>query len=252
MRNTEPLVRATHLTIAYNAHVILQDVNLAVCPGEFWFCLGRNGQGKSTLLRALLGLHPPRAGTIWWHPQLQGHTGIGFVPQKYTLPVGLPTTVQELVLLGTVGLSLRKQQRREALEWALSSVGLTGLAQHNYWHLSGGQQQRVMVARALVRRPRLLLLDEPTSSFDLPTTDAFLRSLADLNRHAGLTVFCIVHDVNLAARYASHLVLVHQQRCITGTCPQLLTTTHLQDMYGVAIRMATDTSGTASCRIMFC
>jgi ABC-type Mn2+/Zn2+ transport system ATPase subunit len=221
-----------------------------VRAGEFWFCLGRNGEGKTTLLRALLGVHRPQAGCLWLHPQLQGQRGVGFVPQHCDLNPALPTTVREFVLLGTVGTRLPRRQHPAHLQWALSRVGLAGMAGRDYWSLSGGQQQRALVARALVRRPRLLILDEPSSGFDLPMTEAFLGDLADLNRQERLTLFFVTHDLAMAVRYATHVVLLHAGRAVAGPCQEVLNQRTLERVYGVGVEITSDASGVAAVRVL--
>ncbi|MCZ7624907.1 MAG: ATP-binding cassette domain-containing protein [Candidatus Methylomirabilis sp.] len=131
--------------------------------------------------------------------------GIGFVPQRCDLNPALPTTVREFVILGLVGIRLSKTEETERLQWTLDKVDLGGMAGRDYWSLSGGQRQRALVTRALIRRPDLLILDEPTNGLDLSTEDAFLRLLADLNRTEHLTLVFVTHEIAIAARYATHL-----------------------------------------------
>src|SRR5215213_1090819 len=182
------LVKAEDLSVSYGRREILRRVNLTMRQGEFWFMLGPNGEGKTTLLRCVLGLLRPQAGQMWLNPSLGGHKGIGFVPQRCDLNPTLPTTVREFVLLGLVGVRADRANREDRLAWALRRVGLADKVEESYWSLSGGQRQRALVARALVRRPRLLVLDEPTNGLDLPTEESLLGFLADLNARDGLTM----------------------------------------------------------------
>ena len=123
------------------------------------------------------------------------------------------------------------------------------MARRDYWSLSGGQQQRALVARALIRQPRLLLLDEPTSGLDPPTTEAFLHCLAMLNRHEGVTLFCVTHDLTLVVRYATHLVLLSNGKAIAGPAQEMLTRHTLASVYGANIEVIHDTAGTANVRV---
>jgi ABC-type Mn2+/Zn2+ transport system ATPase subunit len=249
MQPAEVLVKATGLSLGYAQCTVLQDLNLEVRSGEFWFCLGLNGAGKTTLLQALLGVNRPQTGQLWLHPHLAKRQRVGFVPQQCALNPTLSTTVREFVLLGTVGTPQRRQERQAQLQWALARVGLEGMAQRDYWSLSGGQQQRALVARALIRRPRLLLLDEPTSGLDPPTTEAFLHCLAVLNRHEGVTLFCVTHDLTLVVRYATHLVLLSNGKAIAGSAQEVLTRSALASVYGTNIEVIHDTAGTATVRV---
>lgn len=246
MQTREVLVQATGLTLGYARRTVLQDLNLSIRAAEFWFCLGLNGAGKSTLVRALIGLQYPQAGQLWHHPQLAGLQGVGFVPQQCGLNPTLTTTVQEFVSLGAVGTAQSRRERRANQHWALRRVGLEALARRDYWSLSGGQQQRALVARALVRRPRLLVLDEPTSGFDPPTTEAFMHFLATLNREEGVALFCVTHDLPLVVRYATHLALLGHGQALTGAAACMLTPTVLSRVYGMPITVVHQADGGAT------
>lgn len=226
------ILKTLSLSLGYGNHVVLCDVNFQVRTGEFWFFLGQNGGGKSTLLRAVLGLVPPQAGTLWLHPELGSRERTGFVPQRCDLNHTLPTTVREFVLLGLVGLHVRKDERNQRLRWALEKMGLWGSESKNYWSLSGGQRQRALVARALVRRPALLALDEPTNNLDLPTEDALLRLLAALNQAEQQTILFVTHNVELAKRYASHVGLLYSGQMLAGPRETILTPDNLARIYG--------------------
>jgi ABC-type Mn2+/Zn2+ transport system ATPase subunit len=227
------LLKAAGLSLAYGSRTILEGVEMTVRPGEFWFLLGVNGTGKSTLLRAILGLLPPRQGTLWRHPERADQKSIGFVPQRCELNPALPTTVREFVSMGFVGIGAGKKDEANRMKWALGKVGLEGKERWRYGSLSGGQRQRTLLARALVRRPRLLILDEPTNGLDLPAEDSFLQFLADLNREEKMTLLFVTHHLTLAARYATHIALLHHGRAQTGPVREILTPENLVQAYEV-------------------
>lgn len=233
MEHSQVVLRAMDLSLGYGAHTVLQNLRFEVRSGEFWFFLGPNGGGKTTLLKAVLGLLAPQAGQLWLDPALASRDRTGFVPQHCALNPTLPTTVREFVLLGLVGLTVSRTEQRERLSWALAKMGLVGLAARSYWALSGGQRQRALVARALVRRPTLLVLDEPTNNLDLPTEDTLLQLLATLNKEDRLTLLFVTHNISVAARYATHVGLLHAGRLLAGPRQQVLTATNLARMYGV-------------------
>jgi ABC-type Mn2+/Zn2+ transport system ATPase subunit len=223
----------TDVSLGYGARTVLQHLHFEVRPGEFWFFLGPNGGGKTTLLKAVLGLLPPQVGQLWLAPAFASRERLGFVPQRCDLNPTLPTTVREFVLLGLVGIKVSRAEQNERLAWALEKMGLSGLAGQNYWSLSGGQRQRALVARALVRRPTLLVLDEPTNNLDLPTEDALLQLLDALNKEEDLTVLFVSHNVSIAARYATHVGLLYAGNLLSGPRPQVLTADNLARIYGV-------------------
>jgi ABC-type Mn2+/Zn2+ transport system ATPase subunit len=174
---------------------------------------------------------------------------LGFVPQHCDLTPTLPTTLREFVLLGLVGIRCDKPERHERLAWALDQVGLRGLESSNYWSLSGGQRQRALVARALVRRPRLLVADEPTSGLDLSVESALYESLAELNRADRLTVVLVTHDLAVAARYGSHLALVHDGHVDAGRTNEILQPGNLERAYRVPIEVCPTASGAVNVRL---
>ena len=169
------LLEASDLCVGYGDHLVLRGVNLSIRRGEFWFVLGPNGSGKTSFLQTVLGEIPVASGRIELRA---GHERLGFVPQRCEINPALPTTVREFVRLGAVGARVDAG----ALDRALGRVNLGGMARKDFWSLSGGQRQRALLARALIRRPAVLVLDEPTNGLDLPTEDALLRFLAGLHR----------------------------------------------------------------------
>jgi ABC-type Mn2+/Zn2+ transport system ATPase subunit len=245
----DAMLKAHGLAVGYGRRVILSDVTLAIRPGEFWFLLGPNGEGKTTFLRTVLGLIRPLAGQLWLHPDLQDRTHIGFVPQRCDLNPTLPTTLREFVRFGLVGMRTPRENRAERLTWALARTGLGGFAEKDYWSLSGGQRQRALIARALVRQPRVLVLDEPTNGLDLEAEDTALRFLAELNRHEQHTVLFVTHNIALAARYATHVAFFHAGNVVSGPRQAVLQRETLARIYGVAVEIAADPSGTVAVRV---
>lgn len=233
----ELLLRATALALGYGDEVVLRDVDLEIRREAFWFVVGPNGTGKSTLLRALLGDLRPLHGEIWRAPELESAKRVGFVPQRCDLNPALPTTVHEFVRLGLVNLRVPRDEARESLGSALREVGLHGMEDRDYWSLSGGQRQRALLARALVRRPTLLVLDEPTNGLDLASERSVLRFLERLNRMEHLTIVFVTHDLPLASRYASDVALLHDRTLEAGPRDSLLTEDRLKSVYGLPVRI---------------
>ena len=227
------VLAAKGLELGYAGRSVLRDVALEVCAGEFWFLLGPNGSGKTTLLKAVLGMIEPRAGSLALHGEHAARERIGFAPQRRELEPTLPTTLRELVSLGSVGLSLDAAQRAERLAWALERVGMAHLANADFRALSGGQRQRALLARALIRRPRLLLLDEPTEGLDVASEDALLRTLADLHREERVTLLLVTHKLKLAARFATHVALFYDGTLRGGPRDEMISASNVERAFGV-------------------
>jgi len=200
-------------------------------------------------LAGMLGRLPPAAGKLVRQGDFARPDRIGFVPQESSTNPALPTTVREWVRLGLVGIPVSRAERARRLSWALEIVGMTGLERHDFWSVSGGQRQRALVARALIRRPRLLMGDEPTSGLDLSVETALYGALADLNRAERLTLILVTHDLAAAARYGTHIALVHNGRVEAGPTQEILQSGRLAEAYGVPVEVRRETSGSVSVRL---
>ncbi len=249
MENKDFVFRMKGLSLAYGYRTILKDISLVVSPGEFWFLLGTNGVGKTTLLKALLGLLRPLQGSLEFHPEFTHRDRIGFVPQRCDLNPTLPTTVREFVLLGLAGIRTNKKERLDHLTWALEHMNLKAMEEKSYWSLSEGQRQRALVARALIRRPKFLIADEPNINLDLPAAYTLMEALKNLNRNENLTILFVTHDLTLAARYASHVALFFDGRVEVGTRHAILTPENLKQTFGLPISVFEEVGGALCVRI---
>ena len=249
MEKKDFIFRMTGLTMAYGDRTVLKDIDLVVKPGEFWFLLGTNGVGKTTLLKALLGTLQPLQGSLELHPEFIDREFLGFVPQRCDLNPTLPTTVNEFVLLGLAGIRASKKERVDRLSWALERMNLKGMGEKDFWSLSGGQRQRALVARALVRRPQFLVADEPNVSLDLPGAHALMESLKELNQKESLTVLFVTHDLTLAARYASHVALFLDGQVHVGPRYTILNPQDLERTFGIPISVFEEPRGALCVRI---
>lgn len=234
-RRQVAILEARALRLGYGSNVVLEHVDLRVGAGEFWFLLGPNGTGKSTFIRALLGMLRPLKGAVIVHPEVGYPERLGYVPSNCSLNPGLPTTVREVLLLGLVGIRCRRADRVERVHWALERVGLSGMDQHDYGSLSDGQRRRVMVARALARRPRLLIMDEPTNGLDPAAEAGLLEHVARLNRAETLTTLFVTHNLAIAARYATHVALFHNCGVEAGPTSQIMQRAKLERVYGAGL-----------------
>jgi zinc transport system ATP-binding protein len=201
------VLAAEGLAYAYGTHRVLDGVDLTVGAGEFVALVGPNGSGKSTLLRLLLGLLQPAAGSVllFGEPpsRLRDRWRLGYVPQRSTVPDHLPATVEEVVAAGC--LSRRGWRRgltagdRVDVAHALESVALAERAGDPLRELSGGQQQRVLIAKALVSRPELLVLDEPVAGVDTEAQGLFRDALVHLVEDHGAGILLVSHELGAVA-----------------------------------------------------
>ena len=218
--------------LGYPGAVVLENVDLSIGRGEFWFVIGPNGSGKTTLLRALLRLLDPLDGRIDRDPRFAARARTGFVPQQCSFSHALPTTVREFVSLGAIGGDRPRALHAQDLGWALERARLDGMGDRDYWSLSGGQRQRALVARALVRRPSLLVLDEPTEGMDIGSRAAFLETVDSLHKEEESTIVFVTHHIEIAARYATHVALVFDGRLMAGSCEAMLQPENLSRAFG--------------------
>ncbi len=238
----QPLIRLEKVAIGYGAAPFLSDIGFTLARGEFLGLVGPNGAGKSTLLKAMLGIVRPLAGRIERRPALH----LGYVPQRFRVDPIFPLTALEVVRSGGMGLkrtggrgsSLAPATRAQATA-ALERLGVTALANRPLRDLSGGQQQRVLIARALVREPDLLILDEPTAGMDLPSERELLDFVTGLNRQSGTGVLLVVHQISLVAGRCSHLALINKDLPLfaSGTAAELLDEKRLSELYRHPMRV---------------
>lgn len=246
---TKPL-QAQGLTVGYGEAAVLDGLSLSLPQGRITAIVGANACGKSTLLRALSRLLPPRAGKVLLDgddihrlpPRLLAQR-LGLLPQSPIAPEGI--TVLELVSRGRhphQGMFGRwTPQDQAAVTEALEMTATTALAERMVGDLSGGQRQRVWIAMALAQRTDILLLDEPTTFLDINHQIEVLDLLTDLNRKRQTSVIMVLHDLNLAARYADRLIAVASGRIhVAGPPQEILTEDMLQAVFGLTARVVPD------------
>ena len=231
----ELLVQLRGLTCGYRSagELALVGVDLSIWPGQFTGVVGPSGCGKTTLLRAITGSVSPVAGSVVRRRGLR----VAYVPQVETVNWSFPVTVGECVLMArTRGRLLPWPSRAERAEVGaiLDRLELGNLAGRHIRELSGGQQQRMFIARALLRKPQLLLLDEPTSGVDARTRHEVLHLLDELNGD-GLAVVLTTHDLNGIAAHLPHLVCLNRVVLGAGAPRDVLTPGILEHTYGATM-----------------
>lgn len=244
------MVELDGVSKSFGTTVALDDVSLAVAPGEMVVLLGLSGSGKSTLLRHLVGLESPSSGQlrVLGQPvaELRGkelrllRSQVGFVFQQFELVPSL--TVLENVLTGALArlrgprlglLTYRRSLRLAALEH-LDRVGLLTQAYQRSDTLSGGQQQRVAIARALMQDPKILLADEPVASLDPESSAQVMALIRQIATEAGLTVLCSLHQVDLALGWADRIVGLRDGRVVRDSAAADVTQADAMDIYSAA------------------
>lgn len=229
------LIRLDGVTAGYGHHPVLVDVDFLVHEDQFTGIVGPSGAGKTTLLRVVLETLKPERGRVWRRPDLR----VSYVPQLETVNWNFPVTVFECVLMA------RQSGRR--LPWAsglergsvlavLDRLGIADLAERQIRELSGGQQQRMFLARALLRQPQLLLMDEPTSGVDVSTRHDVLHLLADLHED-GVAIVLTTHDLNGVAAHLPHLVCVNGGIVADGAPIDVITPAILERTFGARMEV---------------
>ena len=238
-RSTGPpmneIVRLEGVTCRYGQDPVLLDVDLTIRQGEFVGVVGPSGSGKTTLLRVIAGSVQPIAGRVVRDERI----AVGYVPQVETVNWYFPITVLEAVLMarirGRVVPWPSKEDVAEA-ERVLERLGMAGLERRHIRELSGGQQQRVFIARALLRRSQLLLLDEPTSGVDVRTRHEIMHLLHELH-HDGLAIVVTTHDLNGIAAHLPSLVCLNREITAVGPPQEVITSDVLERTYGAPLEV---------------
>ncbi|PRE45455.1 metal ABC transporter ATP-binding protein [Burkholderia multivorans] len=226
------------LSVSFPGRTVLHEVGFTVQAGEFCGLIGSNGSGKTTLLRTILGLRKPDAGRVRIGAA-DGRASIGYVPQKILLDPYLPLRARDLVSLGLdgrrIGLVLPSRRRRLEVDATLQAVQAQTFADQRMGDLSGGQQQRVLIAHALIRRPRLLLLDEPLANLDVRSVAGIVALLHRLCVEQGIAVLLSAHDMNPLLPVMDRIVYLANGHAASGVTEEVVRSEVLGRLYGYQI-----------------
>jgi len=233
-----PLISFRGAALGYGNQIVLREVTLDFCDGDFLGIVGPNGSGKTTLIKTALGLLRPVAGTLTVIPG-RGSLRFGYAPQRDTVDAIFPLRVRDIVGMGRYGrVGLFRRLGRadwQAVERAMERVGIGDLAQRGYGELSGGQRQRTLIARALAGEPDLLVLDEPTNGMDMSSEHALMELIRDLHDRSGLTVVMITHLLSNIANYAERIAIISGERLEVGPRDEMLTEARLSALYQMPV-----------------
>jgi ABC-type Mn2+/Zn2+ transport system ATPase subunit len=227
------LLRCADVSVGYGSRVVAGGISFSLDDGSYLGIVGPNGCGKTTLLKAILGILPPHSGRIEWRSGARPR--IGYVPQRDAIDAIYPFSALDVVALalGTDQLfrpATTRAMRDEATR-ALETVGLADHRNKSYPELSGGQRQRVLMARAFATRPELLALDEPTNGLDPGGSETLLDIVSSMHRDRKMTIVLVSHDLSLVARRSTHALAMFENRYIQGPTRETLTGEHLTQLY---------------------
>ncbi|MEA3456318.1 MAG: metal ABC transporter ATP-binding protein [Campylobacterota bacterium] len=251
-----PVIRVEDLSYRVGKQEILSDISFDIGQGDYVALLGPNGGGKTTLAKIILGLLTPSSGTIeifgvnrnnfkTWHR-------VGYVPQNISLfDSNFPLSVYEAVSLGLAAkkrwFSRLSDREKEQIEAVIETASIGDLRDKNLSELSGGQRQRVMIARALVTKPEILILDEPSTGVDVASQHKFYDFLRKLNKERNLTIIFITHDLGVIADDVTHVLSVNQKLIYSGTAEDMLSCEAVSELYGTKAHVVHHHCGGHAC-----
>jgi zinc/manganese transport system ATP-binding protein len=249
----QPAVAFERAAVRLGGRTIWSDLSLSVAPGEFVAILGPNGAGKSTLIKAMLGLLRLAAGraSVLGRPPGEANARIGYLPQRRNFEAGTRIRGIDIVRLGLDGdrwgipIPGLPSRAREAARIAevLELVDATAYARQPIGELSGGEQQRLLIAQALVRRPELLLLDEPLDSLDLPNQAAVAALVRRICREEKVAVLLVAHDINPILGFLDRVVYIAGGSAVEGRPEDVISSETLSRLYGVPIEVLRASDG---------
>jgi zinc transport system ATP-binding protein len=244
--HTKNIIEVKDLSFSYHQQVVLERIGLNIHQGDYLGIIGPNGGGKTTLLKIMVGLLQPNEGSVllFGTPISDFHdwSRIGYVPQKIlNFDPQFPVTISEVVSMGLFGKKglfhwLNTKDMKE-VQNTLERVGLWNYRNHRIGDLSGGQQQRAFIARALVGKPDILFLDEPTAGVDIKAQEEFYRLLKKINQELNITLVLVSHEIDIVARETTEVACINRSLRYHGTPKEFIEGNMLSTLYGRNIKM---------------
>lgn len=233
------LISVENVSFSYGSQPVLRDITFRIHPGDFLAIIGPNGSGKTTLLKIILGLLRPERGRVLISGQKREDfadgPAIGYVPQKAThFDPLFPASAREVVAMALraprPGSRDARREEETAIRRALQVVGMDEFESRRIGRMSGGQQQRIFIARAIVNRPRILFLDEPTTGVDAETQSHFYELLDHLVKDEGITIVLITHDIGIVDRHITRVACLNERLVYHGSHAEFCRSDTLKDM----------------------
>lgn len=235
------LIEFKNVDLGYGRKKVLSNLSFSVNHGDLIGIVGPNGSGKTTIVRAILGILQAQNGVIVFHPTQSEKLRVGYVPQRDTIDQIMPFTVYDVVMMGRFGripfYKLPSKEDKAKVQEALAHVDIEDLSQRSFKDLSGGQKQRALIARALATNPDILILDEPTNGMDLTSRTAMLELVRKLHKEDHLTVIMISHLLSDVANYVQKIILVENGYFAVGSVEEILTEQKLSEIYGLPVHV---------------
>jgi zinc transport system ATP-binding protein len=205
---SELLLKIDDLSLAIEGNQILDNINLEIPKAKIITIIGPNGSGKTTLARSILNLIKPNKGSIWFKPNLK----IGYMPQKVSLNPNLPLTVIDFLKL-----EVNCKMSKDLLHDIINEVGITKILSHPLQKISGGEMQRTLLARALLKQPELLILDEPVQGVDINGQVEFYKLIEKLRLEREITSLIISHDLHMVMKNTDYVICLNRHICCEGS-----------------------------------
>ncbi|MFA5517884.1 MAG: ABC transporter ATP-binding protein [Spirochaetota bacterium] len=223
--------------VKYGNEAVLQNVSFTVEHGDYIGVVGPNGSGKTTMMKALLGLVPVSGGAVIFPDKNLKKENIGYVQQKQGgTDTNFPATVREIVSTGLIvhkkGIKYLTSQDKERVDEILGTLQIKDLQNKKVGHLSGGQYQRMLLARALVNRPGMLILDEPASALDPKIRDDLFLILSELNKNQGITILFVSHDIGSIGKYTNKMLYLDRKVVFFGDYEQFCQSKDMTEYFG--------------------
>lgn len=218
-------LEAQNLSIGYNFHPVLKNINFKIEYGDFICILGGNGVGKSTLIKTILGLSTPIGGKIRYDKNTRLES-IGYLPQRLEVESDFPASVYEVVLSGCLNrLKYRPfytKAEKEIVMKNMKLLDIDSIKSKSFKELSGGQQQRVLIARALCATNKMIILDEPFVGLDMFMVNQLIETIRRINKELGVTILMVTHNFPQAANDANKVIELNKKGCFCGTTAEFL------------------------------